>query len=664
MIMKTNCIQSLKQFSIAIAVLATVWLTTTQASAFTVLAGWDVSGLANSGPSPFTPTVSGTGLTVVGLTRGSGVGATTTANVWGGNNWTNTGVVDSESQAISGNKFATFSIAPATNYTVSFNGVDKFYYSHSGTGPASGVFEYSLDGSNFTDVQSISYSASGSTTIDLSSIAALQNVGYGTNVFFRIVNWGATGTAGTWYIANGNTSGNDFELLGTVTQTSSGIPPGNVSVTPTNITTNVNSTVSFTVSATGDQPTYSWYQEVGGTTNLVSTSGPTFTLPNVTTANSGNYQVVLVNDAGSITSSVVTLAVTDPAITASPANLTNVLNDVDYFSATAVASQPAELYWYYNGALVTNFDAAGITNTGTIYVTNNPAATNLGGYYLVVSNQFGMATSTVAMATIALTPSVEIARWDFNATNNYTATNPATSIGTGLGAPVPNPAVTNFIFAPGALFDPLQLVSGSTNEAWELDGFGSTVSNKTAGFQFNVSTAGYTNILLTWSERHSATASKYMRVQYSTDGTNFVDGDVETFSAVAYQFYSSALTNAGVANNPNFAFRVVAEWESTAIATSNTNYDGTSSAFGSGGTIRVDLMTVFGNPLGSVVSPIPLHIQLAGTNVVLTWNDPTSAFSLQAAPLATGTYNTVSGATSPYTNAITGSQQYFRLKSN
>ena len=150
-----------------------------------------------------------------------------------------------------------------------------------------------------------------------------------------------------------------------------------------------------------------------------------------------------------------------------------------------------------------------------------------------------------------------------------------------------------------------------------------------------------------------------MRVQYTTNGVDFVDGDVETFNAVAYQFYSSDLsTNPGVANNPNFGFRVVAEWESTATGDATASYAGTTSAFGSGGTIREDLMTVFGDPLTPVIS-----IRSTGTSAVLTWNAP-AAYALQAASVITGPYVTVAGATSPYTNTFTGAQQFFRLKSN
>ena len=62
----------------------------------------------------------------------------------------------------------------------------------------------------------------------------------------------------------------------------------------------------------------------------------------------------------------------------------------------------------------------------------------------------------------------------------------------------------------------------------------------------------------------------------------------------------------------------------------------------------------------SNVAPIPLGIELIGTNAVLTWSNP--SFNLQAAPLVQGAYTNVPGATSPYTNPIVAPQQYFRLK--
>ena len=61
-----------------------------------------------------------------------------------------------------------------------------------------------------------------------------------------------------------------------------------------------------------------------------------------------------------------------------------------------------------------------------------------------------------------------------------------------------------------------------------------------------------------------------------------------------------------------------------------------------------------------------LSIFPSGTNVILTW--PTDAagfdftgFVLQSAPTVTGTFTNIPGATSPYTNPIAGTQQFYRL---
>jgi uncharacterized repeat protein (TIGR03803 family) len=56
---------------------------------------------------------------------------------------------------------------------------------------------------------------------------------------------------------------------------------------------------------------------------------------------------------------------------------------------------------------------------------------------------------------------------------------------------------------------------------------------------------------------------------------------------------------------------------------------------------------------------IPLQIMAEGNSVVLTWTD--STFSLQTAPSAGGLFTNIPGALSPYTNAIIGPHQVFRL---
>ena len=72
--------------------------------------------------------------------------------------------------------------------------------------------------------------------------------------------------------------------------------------------------------------------------------------------------------------------------------------------------------------------------------------------------------------------------------------------------------------------------------------------------------------------------------------------------------------------------------------------------------------TVFSLALSSVIVPIPLNITSIGNAVGLSWSDP--AFLLQASTLVTGVYTNVRGATSPYTNAISGPAEFFRLQAN
>lgn len=55
-----------------------------------------------------------------------------------------------------------------------------------------------------------------------------------------------------------------------------------------------------------------------------------------------------------------------------------------------------------------------------------------------------------------------------------------------------------------------------------------------------------------------------------------------------------------------------------------------------------------------------LNIQLTNKAVVLTWNDP--SVSLYTAPTITGVFTQITGATSPYTNGITLTQQFFQVK--
>jgi uncharacterized repeat protein (TIGR03803 family) len=99
-----------------------------------------------------------------------------------------------------------------------------------------------------------------------------------------------------------------------------------------------------------------------------------------------------------------------------------------------------------------------------------------------------------------------------------------------------------------------------------------------------------------------------------------------------------------------------AEPEACLISSGKTLY-GTASSGGNLGGGAVFALSLGGS------SPVPIALEIRSGNesVVLSWNDPSAAFSLQAASTVTGVFTNVPGATSPFTNVITGSAQFFRL---
>jgi hypothetical protein len=370
-------------------------------------------------------------------------------------------------------------------------------------------------------------------------------------------------------------------------------PAIDLSGQPESRTNNAGTRATFTVTATGSAPGYQWQLDGVDLMNGVKISGangPTLSIANVLGIDEGSYAVIVANGAGSVTSSVAVLTVLDPAVNTQPVSRTNIAGDNANFFVGAAGTVPLSYQWSFNGTDIADATLASL-NFAPLQ------ATNQGSYSVVVGNVNGnYTTSSVATLTLLATPATSIARWDFNATNTLDVTAPAPSSGSGTASLVNG---TTAIFSSGTYSDPAG-VPGGTNSAWNTATYPPQgTSNKTAGVQFNVSTLGYNNLLLAWEQRHSNTASKYARLQYSTDGATFLDGEVITMTSTNndWVFYSSDLSSVlGVNNNPNFAFRIVSEWESTAIGNNNPNYAGTVTSYGGSGTMRFDLVSVYGDP--------------------------------------------------------------------
>lgn len=187
-----------------------------------------------------------------------------------------------------------------------------------------------------------------------------------------------------------------------------------------------------------------------------------------------------------------------------------------------------------------------------------------------------------------------VTQWDFNSNPPDGVTSTGTNVPS-IGAGTASLVSCNATYASGSSAD-----TGADNSAWNLAMVPPQgQSNKLVGVQFRVSTIGYEDIVVTWQQQNSGNSSKYTRFQYSIDGTTFLDGPVITATVVGSFVPQSVSLGAvgGVNNNANFAIRLVAEFESTAVGGADVYMPSTSTAtYGSSGRVRCDLMTISGSP--------------------------------------------------------------------
>lgn len=290
-----------------------------------------------------------------------------------------------------------------------------------------------------------------------------------------------------------------------------------------------------------------------------------------------------------------------PVITVQPQSQTNAVGTSVSFNVVVSGSAPLSCQWRFNGV---NISGATATN----YTIANVQVTNAGAYSVVASNAAGSVTSAVAILTV---PDIVIAQWNFNSAppdgNDSTgAILPSYGVGTASTAG----GVSTAFNTGHTASDP---AGSSDNSSWRLSNFpSSTQSNKSAGARFDVSTAGRQNIRVSWWQRPSSNASRYVRLQYSTNGgANFFDApSAHQMSGTSFQSMSNNLSSiAGLNNQSGFVCRIVTEFENTATGSGMARYIGVSGGGGSyapGGDISFDMVTVYGDVMNlpfSVGSP-------------------------------------------------------------
>jgi hypothetical protein len=157
----------------------------------------------------------------------------------------------------------------------------------------------------------------------------------------------------------------------------------------------------------------------------------------------------------------------------------------------------------------------------------------------------------------------EIAIWNFNDSDLV--------VDHGTGTLTSNFVLTNIGFAAGTTNN--ARLGDVAGQALSLQG-GTSNTNNGRNITINVSTVGFSNIVISFATQGTSTGFNSNQFQYSLDGTNFVDFGSPYVPAAAFGAIPLVFTLSGIAglnNNPNAAFRIVFNGATT--STGNNRID-------------------------------------------------------------------------------------------
>lgn len=165
----------------------------------------------------------------------------------------------------------------------------------------------------------------------------------------------------------------------------------------------------------------------------------------------------------------------------------------------------------------------------------------------------------------------------------------------------------------GAYLDPLGTTTTFVSQSGSSDTTAGSMALNTAGYatqgtgdrttgvQFSIDTTGFQDIVLTFDQRNSATASAWTALLYTLDGENWIEAT--TFRMLRDSVFVKGLgfdfsDIAGADNNANFAVQLV-----SMFAPNTQAYAGTGGNYGTAGTIRYDMVQFAGSLIPEVEVP-------------------------------------------------------------
>jgi len=202
------------------------------------------------------------------------------------------------------------------------------------------------------------------------------------------------------------------------------------------------------------------------------------------------------------------------------------------------------------------------------------------------------------VSVVTINAQTTISQWNFDNANPATAMLPTTGSGsfTLIGGVVDN-------LTAGVM--PAGNPTAAGNLAYSIKTFPALgTASGTAGFQFSVSTVGFSSpINVTFDPRGSNTSSRFQQYQYTIDGTNWivignnVGALTNSFTATPMTGLTFPIT---AANNANFGFRIVSIFDPIGGDYSPVGYLNTPTAsnYSPNGTWRLDNVTFSSGVLG------------------------------------------------------------------